>query len=334
MQTEEPRSRVLSEVTSPLNGEAKRVYEIWPGTNRFWFGGRFISGPWRDLGAQTCVWTMIVGGSVIYYSYVLKHFTEGFNVCLPISFTVNLFSVIILYFLTHWTDPGVIPRAHFLKTPDLINRGKDEINLLLEGNKHNKEWRAQMALKQANKKNSIKTQDRDEEMNDSNQKLVVEPVQVKEKTIMDALMGRNPNKRQEELSQDSESRIYCRTCNIYRPPRTSHCSDCDNCVEVLDHHCPFVGNCVGRRNYKYFMGFVGLVFVLLLNFMIQMLISAGMDNAENNKKNGQGEDSKSSKEISSDFKMIITLVFGIPSIIILLTLFGFLGFHIWLTCRY
>ena len=63
----------------------------------------------------------------------------------------------------------------------------------------------------------------------------------------------------------------CASCNLVKPARTHHCHVCGRCIFGMDHHCPWINNCVGLENYRYFLLFLLYLWVGVIWFEITII---------------------------------------------------------------
>jgi hypothetical protein len=90
------------------------------------------------------------------------------------------------------------------------------------------------------------------------------PVQTEVDKYFNFSMGKN-TKGNSIINIDSKKYpSKCEFCNKIKYERTSHCRVCKICVLRRDHHCVWIGNCVGMNNNQYFFNFCSWVVVSYL----------------------------------------------------------------------
>lgn len=86
------------------------------------------------------------------------------------------------------------------------------------------------------------------------------------------------NKIVPEFDRNKHSHVIengrCHLCNItIESKRTKHCSICNKCIIRFDHHCKWLNNCIGARNYCAFL-------ICLISAILASLFVTGLSVTE------------------------------------------------------
>ncbi|CAK86008.1 unnamed protein product (macronuclear) [Paramecium tetraurelia] len=173
-----------------------------------------------------------------------------------------------LYFIVRFKDPGTIPIVK-VELP-LEN---NQIEVKIENNEKREVLNAQ-ANDESNGQISL-DQFKDGPDNDNTiQKYYPEQQQQQSTNNQHIISGRgmlsSPSSEQEKINIPNKQtcistsnaaispiltteRRFCMQCLNEQPMRAKHCQYCKKCVPLFDHHCPWIGICIGEKNKLLFL---------------------------------------------------------------------------------
>ncbi|KAF4743266.1 hypothetical protein FOZ62_005606 [Perkinsus olseni] len=103
-----------------------QLYKLWPGKNRFYFGGGIMLGPRDDLGFNICLWTFVLIPASVYFFAVAPSLWEdddrGYGDFVVLLNLVLLILTCTMFLMTSMTDPGIIPRREIQVTTGFAGR--------------------------------------------------------------------------------------------------------------------------------------------------------------------------------------------------------------------
>lgn len=327
----------------------------WTGKNQFFCGGACVVSNKSDRLYQFLTLVAYIFGFTEYgllLSSLDWQKAGGLAILIQGIQCALIFSGILLYFIVLFSDPGYLPTRKEVEEgickQEILSRKSYIVDGQPPPKKNQKRSRASRRVSNSNpnSKNQKKSKPRgysrdpknlDEEsleMETASKDKIIQPNQIKlkkqlekEKSSEDVSRPTTPLQTQNEplsLPQlQTITRQYCTTCCIYRPIRSSHCPLCDKCCEVFDHHCIYIGKCIGRRNYYLFVSFVWSAAIGLLVLAGQVVWATAF---------GSKEDSRIRFEFGTGEKVGLWICF--PVVIgVGLALFGFGIFHLYISSR-
>jgi hypothetical protein len=93
-------------------------------------------------------------------------------------------------------------------------------------------------------------------------------------TSIEKLMQKDP-RRHYKIDQ-KQFKTQCEFCAKLKFERSSHCTQCNVCITRRDHHCDWIGRCVGNSNTQWFIN------QIIWTFMAGYLYMQGFINYYNN----------------------------------------------------
>lgn len=129
--------------------------------------------------------------------------------------------------------------------------------------------------------------------------------------------GCTPPVSWQEMKKSGDRR-HCKWCGKYKPDRCHHCRVCKTCILKMDHHCPWIYNCVGYFNYKFF--FLLLLYSMLDCYFIVFTMAESVQRCVND------PDTLFTTMFWTLFGETLAIVLAIPVTM-------FFGLHLWLSAR-
>ena len=255
---------------------AGKNYEYTASNTLFVCSGRLLNTRAKPLNIMTFLLTLLPG--ILFLAFSAPYLWRQLSPAVPIIFAYVFLVCLSSFAHAAFSDPGILPRNLHPHPPN----PEEERDPLALGPSTN-EW---VMVKTFPSSSALRN-----------------------RTAGDAENANSSPTQQRHQAMEVPTK-YCKSCNIWRPPRAHHCRVCDACIETQDHHCVWLNNCVGRRNYRYFFSYVASATLLSLFVMAFSLAHVGLRAQQRNISFGASLSGRTQERVA--FAMFLYAVLALP----------------------